>query len=315
MESSRIKSFEKQYAESIERILNHGIRKTNRTGIDTISVEHQYFHVKNVNSNFPRIKGKMVYPKLALKELIWMLKGRTDAAWLHKHNVHYWDKWFIKCGDNDDLGTIGKSYGYQYRNFNGYDQLRAAIVDMIDNPESRRIIINLWNFNDLPDMVLPPCMYDYHFSLIPVGGLIFGTTYKVNLHAHIRSNDSFLGCPYDVMFCAWFLHVICKYLKNFKPNNEYIPNDVHYTADDYHLYTNHIEQAEQYLKNVEDNKFGIIDTRCKIIDETKIYDKCLETYLDKIEDNFPNIKISGNFDQYGQEISFKYNKINAPVAV
>ena len=315
MESPRIESFERQYAQSLKRILKDGVRKYNRTNIDTISVEHQYFHITNVAENFPRIKGKMVYPKLALKELIWMLEGRTDADWLHKHDVHYWDEWFIKDRRDKAFGTIGKSYGYQYRNFNGYDQLLGAIIEMIEKPESRRIIINLWNFNNLPDMVLPPCMYDYHFSLIPVDKSSFGTTYKMNLHAHIRSNDSFLGCPYDVMFCAWFVYFICKYLKNIKPNNNYIPNDIHYTADDYHLYTNHIEQAEQYLNNVEENKFGIIDTKCKILTETDLDYKHLGLYLDKIEENFPNIKISGNFDQSGNEIEFKYPKITAIVAV
>lgn len=314
MESSRIESFERQYAQSLKRILKDGVRKNNRTNIDTISVEHQYFHINNVADNFPRIKGKMVYPKLALKELIWMLEGRTDADWLHKYGVHYWDEW-MKKNEFGDL-TIGKSYGYQYRNFNHIDQLEKAIIDMLIRPESRRIIINLWNLNDLSNMVLPPCMYDYHFSLIPVDKSSFGgTTYKMNLHAHIRSNDLFLGCPYDVMFCAWFVYVICKYLNSQSYDNEYIPNDIHYTADDYHLYTNHIEQAEQYLKNVEENKFGIIDSKCKIIDNIEIDKSPIDTFLETIENNFPNIKISGNFDQSGNEIEFKYPKITATVAV
>lgn len=322
MEGSRL-NFERQYAESIENLLKNGIRKTNRTGIDTISIEHQYFHIQNINDNFPRIKGKMVYPKLALKELIWMLKGRTDAEWLNKHNVHYWDEW-MKPNKDGQL-TIGKSYGYQYRDFNGIDQVKQAIDDMLNNPESRRIIINLWNQADLKDMTLPPCMYDYHFSLVPINNV----QYKVNLHAHIRSNDSFLGCPYDVMFCAWFIYIICKYLNRIVCENKYIPNDIHYTADDYHLYTNHIEQAEQYLKNVEENKFGIIDSNCKIFDDIKfaenefriinskgerigsvIFDKNLyiNNYLDLIEENFDKLKATNDID-------FKYPKIQANVAV
>lgn len=302
MEGSRL-NFERQYAESIENLLKNGIRKTNRTGIDTISIEHQYFHIQNINDNFPRIKGKIVYPKLALKELIWMLKGRTDAEWLNKHNVHYWDEW-MKPNKDGQL-TIGKSYGYQYRDFNGIDQVKQAIDDMINNPESRRIIINLWNQAELKDMTLPPCMYDYHFSLVPINNV----QYKVNLHAHIRSNDSFLGCPYDVMFCAWFVYIICKYLNRVVSAYKYIPNDIHYTADDYHLYTNHIEQAEQYLKNVEENKFGIIDSNCKIFDDIIIGKNLyINNYLDLIEDNFDKLKATNDND-------FKYPKIQANVAV
>lgn len=302
--------FEYQYAASIDRILKHGLKKTNRTGIDTISVEHQYFHIPRVNRFFPRINGKMIYPKLALKELIWMLQGRTDIAWLNKHKVNYWNEWA------NENGTIGKSYGYQYRNFNGVDQLQRLLDGMINNPDSRRHILNIWNVSDLDEMSLPPCMYNYHFSMLNAGGLLFGNRYKINLHVTIRSNDSFLGCPYDVMFCVWMLHIICKYLKSKRYDNEYIPGDIHYTANDYHLYENHFDQALQYLDNVKENKFGIIDSNCHLIDESEISTKLtLNEYLKEIENNFDKFSISANFDSNNRQVNFKYPKIQAPVAI
>ena len=320
-------NFERQYAESLRNLLTNGKLSHNRTGIDTLRVDHQYFFIENCTTFFPRLRGKMVYPKLALKELVWMLLGRTDIKWLNDKRVNYWNEWVAKDGEFE--GTIGKSYGYQYRNFNGIDQLEQLVRGIVKEPTGRRHIINLWNVSDLKDMMLPPCMYDFHFTLEEVPPhnddsdcLEF---YRINLHAHIRSNDSFLGCPYDVMFCAWFTYLMCdmiQYASNVKI--DCTPGDIHYTADDYHLYVNHKDQAKQYLKNVDENYNKIIDSQSFIRDYTYYLDELrhleeasnidnpikysIDYYLEYISKNLNLLSIRSNVEDF-------YPVIKASVAV
>lgn len=229
--------FEYEYLHSLLNLIKNGDYKQNRTGIATVGVQHQYFHITDIENNFPILRAKKVYPKMALKELIWMLKGRNDVQWLRDNGVSYWDEWELEDG------TIGRSYGYQYRNFNGVDQVKELLRLMETDPLGRRHIINLWNSADLSKMALPPCMYDFHFGCVPTD---YG--YKVDLHSHLRSNDSFLGAPYDFMFCGFFLILVCDYLTR-KTGIQYKANDIHYTADDYHLYENHFNALLKYADN------------------------------------------------------------------
>ena len=272
------KSFEYQYCAALKDIVQdfNCTYQKNRTGIDTMVQQSVHFRMYDITNNFPILRGKKVYPLMALKELLWMLTGRTDVQWLRDRKVTYWDEW-----EQAD-GTIGKSYGYQFRNFNGIDNLNNLYIEMLENPLSRRHILNIWNVNNLNEMALPPCMYDYNFNCLQDnenndewdnGCKI--DFYKVNLHAHIRSNDAFLGAPYDFMFCAWFNFITCMYLNwcvSHEPefdNIKFYSGDVYYTADNFHLYTNHINQAKEYIHNVEENKFHIIDVPTYIQTENK----------------------------------------------
>lgn len=314
--------FEYQYAQSLNRILQEGVCCKNRTGIDTLAIQHQYFYFKNVNDNFPIIRGKKVYPKMALKEMIWMLNGRNDLKWLNDRKVTYWNEWEINDIDTAEkfnldaawIGTIGKSYGYQYRNFNGFDQVTALVDSMKKDPMGRRHIINLWNSSELHQMALPPCMYDFHFECIPTERQDKSIYYKVDLHVHVRSNDSFLGAPYDFMFCGWLINIICLYLNSTTEQtdecNYFKSNDIHYTADNYHLYVNHVEAANKYLANVEENKSNIINIPSIINigfleDFYHHYDKKLtiDEYLDIIDNNMSKINIqlqtNMNIEEYG----------------
>lgn len=288
--------FEYQYKNSLSRILLEGIEVENRTGINTISVQHQHFILENVVNNFPRIRGKKVFPRMALTELCWMLLGRTDIKWLQDHGVNYWNEWAREDG------TIGRSYGKQFRDFNGIDQIDELIFGMINNPLSRRHIVNLWNANELFDMSLPPCFYDFHFGCIPDN-----ENYLVDLHVRSRSEDSFIGQPYDFMFVSLFLIVITNFL-NTKSDVKYIPRNVHYTADDYHLYINHKDALEQYKTNVTENKNSIIDTQTKVtIKESKIFD--FDQYITTIAENKTLIV----FDT--KDVNFEYPQIKADVAI
>ncbi len=321
-------SFEYQYAQSLRRIMKHGIQCKNRTGIDTLAVQHQYFHIQDITQAFPLLRGKKVYPKMALKEVIWMLFGKNDLKWLNDRKVTYWNEWEIKDEQSAEkfdlgaewIGTIGKSYGYQYRNFNGFDQVEALLKEMKINPMGRRHIINLWNSSELNQMALPPCMYDFHFECTPTEKLKGDSNeyYSVDLHAHVRSNDSFLGAPYDFMFCGWLLTLICNYLNQDSSYNDggkyYSPRDIHYTADNYHLYVNHIEAAKQYLANVDENLNQRVSSPSIIgpcfLDDWMMHSKCLtiDEYLQMIDTNMKHINIQwcrpnpnndGTVDEYG----------------
>lgn len=264
-------NFEYYYADALQRVFANGVLCHNRTGIDTKSVQHQAFVIKDACFSFPILRGKKVYPYMALKELIWMLMGRTDVKWLNEHGVTYWDKWALEDG------TIGKSYGYQYRKFGDVDQVKTLVNDIVKDPMSRRHIVNLWNAADLKDMALPPCQYDYHFCCIP--NRESPGDYYIDLHAHMRSADSFLGVPYNFMFSSFFLLIVANYCSFYCEQNEiwntelgdgklfprnYVPRNVYTTCDDFHMYVNHEDAVKQYLANVEENKDDIIDTTTSV---------------------------------------------------
>ena len=304
------KNFERQYAESLQNLLDNGVLSDNRTGINTLSLQHQYFHIENILQSFPIIKGKKVFPYLALKELMWMMNGRSDIAWLNTRGVKYWDKW-SSTGEGKHahipVGTIGKSYGYQMRNFNGADQLLDMLKEMSSNPTSRRLKITLWNPADLNDTTLPPCVDYYHFGCVPMNDKKAG--YYVDLHVHARSEDSFLGQPYDFMSAGWMLLILCHIAERMSNGCFYfVPRDIHYTADDYHLYANHIEQAKQYIANVVENKRNVIDAQACVSVGSNHFTS-LDSFLKMSDDN----KYS-NFwtNKFYEEM---YGQIEAEVAV
>lgn len=250
--------FEYQYAEALKNCIENGVYSQNRTGVATYAIQHQYLCLENISKNFPLIKGKKVYPKMALKELMWMLNGRTDIQWLEERGVKYWKLWV------NEEGTIGRSYGFQFRNFNGKDILVDSINELSRNPASRRNIINLWNHNDIDKMTLPPCFYDFHFECIPHEQLFIDDenvqSYYVDLHVKQRSADSFIGTPYDMMFVSWFLIIMSEFANYFgsKNNFSYTARNIHFTMDNFHIYENHLPVVAEYLKNLNENANNVI---------------------------------------------------------
>lgn len=303
--------FEYQYARALNRILEEGVRCHNRTGIDTFAVNHQTFVFENINNYFPIIRGKKVFPLMPLKEMLWMLHGRTDVQWLQDRGVNYWNEWA------DENGTIGKSYGYQYRNFNGIDQFQQLLERMKKDPMGRRHIISLWNINDLNEMNLPPCIHEFNFSCVPVEKTAYPLeydSYNVDLHVHCRSNDSFLGAPYDFMQVAWLLNIVCLYLNSELQKWQYQPRNIYYIADNWHLYENHIEQAKQYLSNVQENKEYCISSNFTRLHGLRFIDfKNIDDFLNIFEEL--TIKKKEFKLLRTKDGGFEYGKIAAKVAV
>lgn len=143
-----------QYLNLVRDILENGYYDQNRTGIPTKKLYGKSFHF-DLQKEFPILTTKQVYFKTAVKELIWIyVMGSNDVNKLHEMNVKVWDEWA------KEDGTIGKAYGYQARHWNeNIDQVQKLIDTLKNNPQSRRMIISLWNVGDLPEMALEPCAF------------------------------------------------------------------------------------------------------------------------------------------------------------
>lgn len=151
----------KQYLNLLTHILEHGHKKTDRTGTGTIST-FGYQMRFDLSEGFPLLTTKKVHLKSIIHELLWFLAGDTNVKYLQDNGVRIWNEW----ADAD--GNLGHIYGFQWRSWPGYqnnsiDQISEAISIIKNNPDSRRIIVSAWNVADLFEMNLPPCHCLFQF--------------------------------------------------------------------------------------------------------------------------------------------------------
>ena len=217
-----------EYRGLLSGILYGGKSKDDRTGTGTLSVFGRSIS-HDMALGFPLLTTKKIYFKHAVTELLWILQGRTDLEYLHKYNVHYWDPDYERSSRTDR--NLGKIYGHQWRNFNGFDQLLYIINELKKNPSSRRLLLNAWNPADFNDMALPPCHYGFQ---------VYVNNNKLDLIWQQRSVDVFLGLPYDIAMYGLLMLLLCKEF-NFKPGN------LIGQLGDCHLYNNHLDQAKLQL--------------------------------------------------------------------
>lgn len=185
---------DKQYLDLVRDILDNGYYDQNRTGIATKKLNSKMFQF-DLQKEFPILTTKQVFFKTAVKELIWIyVMGSNDVNKLHEMNVKVWDEW-VK-----EDGTIGKAYGYQARHWNGnIDQVQNLINTLKTNPQSRRMIISLWNVGDLPEMALEPCAFMTMWD-------VMGDTLNMTLIQ--RSCDLGLGGPFNTTQYATLQYMI-----------------------------------------------------------------------------------------------------------
>lgn len=219
---------EDEYRGLLSGILHGGVPKSDRTGTGTRAVFGRMLK-HDMAAGFPLLTGKKIYFKHAVTELLWMLQGRSDMDYLHKHGLNYWDSDYERSKRTD--GTLGPIYGYQWRNFNGVDQITKLINEIKSNPDSRRLMVSCWNPADIPDMALPPCHYNFQ---------VYINDGKMDLMWNQRSVDVFLGLPYDFAIYGLLLIALCEGLG-------YQPNQLIASLGDCHLYNNHHDQAKEYL--------------------------------------------------------------------
>ena len=258
----------KQYLELLDKILKEGVEKVDRTGTGTISIFGHQMRF-NLEEGFPLLTTKKLHLKSIIYELLWFLRGDTNAKWLQERGVRIWNEW---AGPDGDLGHI---YGYQWRSWPDYeggfiDQISEAVKSIKQDPDSRRIIVSSWNVADLKNMNLPPCHTFFQFYV---------ANGRLSLQLYQRSADTFLGVPFNIASYA-LLTMMTAQVTGLKPG------DFIHTTGDTHLYTNHLEQARLQLTR-EPRRLPemIINPDVKSIFDFKFEDFRIEGY-----DPHPHIK-------------------------
>lgn len=219
----------KQYLSLLERVLAEGVKKEDRTGTGTLSVFGHQMRF-DMSEGFPLLTTKKTHLKSIIYELLWFLKGDTNAKYLQDHGVRIWNEW---ADSNGDLGHI---YGYQWRSWPDYkggaiDQISEAVHAIKHNPDSRRIIVSAWNVGDLENMNLPPCHAFFQFYV---------ANGKLSLQLYQRSADIFLGVPFNIASYALLLQMMAQV-------TGLQAGDFVHTLGDAHIYSNHLEQVKLQL--------------------------------------------------------------------
>lgn len=219
----------RQYLDLLQRILDDGVTKGDRTGTGTRSVFGHQMRF-DLAAGFPLVTTKKVHLKSILYELLWFLRGDTNVRYLHDHGVTIWDEWA------DEQGELGPVYGYQWRSWTGrqpesIDQISQVIEQIRTQPDSRRHIVSAWNVADLPAMALPPCHLLYQFYVAEG---------RLSCQMYQRSADVFLGVPFNIASYALLTMMVAQV-------TDLEPGEFIHTLGDAHLYENHLEQAQLQL--------------------------------------------------------------------
>jgi thymidylate synthase len=276
----------KAYLDLVKNVLDHGVRKENRTGTDTISCFAEHYKV-DLSEGFPLLTTKKVFFRSVILELLWYLRGEDHIKWLRdEKDCHIWDAWA------DDEGYVGPIYPVLWRRFpyleaedgrkylsNGssdnlewkrkeYDQVQRAVDLIKSQPHSRRIVVSAWHPGLLDEMALPPCHIMYIFNVADG---------KLNCHLTQRSGDIALGIPFNLA-CYSALSMAIAQRQDLKPGT------FAHTIVDAHIYVNHIDGLKEQLTRTPKAlpKLEIAD---KALNDLELEDFTLINY-----DPYPSIK-------------------------
>lgn len=219
----------RQYLDFLKYICDHGIKKSDRTGVGTLSC-FAYQMRFDLSQGFPLVTTKKLSLRSIIHELLWFLRGDTNIKYLQEHNVTIWDEW----ADND--GNLGPVYGKQWRAWKTadgrtIDQISNVVEQIKKNPDSRRLIVNAWNVGEVDKMAIPPCHLLFQFYV---------ANGRLSCQLYQRSADAFLGVPFNIASYSLLTHMIAQQC-NLTPG-EFI-----WTGGDCHLYINHLEQTKLQL--------------------------------------------------------------------
>jgi thymidylate synthase len=214
----------KQYIKLCKKILRKGIEKHDRTGTGTLSMFGQQIKI-DMSKGFPLLTTKKLHTKSIVHELLWFLSGDTNVKYLNDNGVRIWNEWA------DGNGDLGKIYGYQWVKSNRINQIQNLINDILNEPNSRRLIVNSWNVSELPDMNLPPCHLLFQ---------CYVTQNKLSLHLYMRSCDVFLGLPFNIASYGLLLELLCYFTSK-------VPDKLIISFGDVHIYSNHITQIKEQI--------------------------------------------------------------------
>jgi thymidylate synthase len=219
----------RQYLDLLEKILEEGTDKSDRTGTGTRSIFGHQMRF-DLRDGFPLVTTKKIHTRSVFIELLWFLRGNTNVKWLNERGVTIWDEW---ADENGDLGPV---YGKQWRSWpapNGrsIDQLAGVIEQIKANPDSRRHIVTAWNPAEVDEMALPPCHLLFQFYVADG---------RLSCQLYQRSCDVFLGVPFNIASYALLTHMVAQVTG--LEVGEFI-----WTGGDVHVYSNHFEQAKLQL--------------------------------------------------------------------
>ena len=217
------------YLDLMQRILDEGVEKGDRTGTGTLSVFGPQMKFP-LADGFPLVTTKKIHLKSVVGELLWFISGDTNVRWLRENGISIWDEWA------DDAGELGPVYGHQWRSWpapNGetIDQLARVIESLKADPNSRRHIVSAWNVADIDDMALAPCHAFFQFYVADG---------RLSCQLYQRSADVFLGVPFNIASYALLTHMVAQV------TGLEVGDFVH-TLGDAHLYLNHLDQAREQL--------------------------------------------------------------------
>ena len=250
------------YLDLLRHVIDHGARKGDRTGTGTLSV-FGYQMRFDLQAGFPLATTKRVFFRGLAIEMLWFLSGSTNIKPLVDQRVSIWTDWPLKhwleatgqeVPPSDsaawkahkkafeariredeafaaEFGELGPVYGKQWRDFFGVDQIAAVLTSLGERPDSRRHIVNAWNVAQIHEMALPPCHMTYQFYVADE---------RLSCHLYVRSNDLFLGAPFNIAQYALLTHMMAQQCG-------YEVGDLIYTIGDAHIYLNHLDQVEQQL--------------------------------------------------------------------
>ena len=219
----------RNYLELMQYVLEHGTKKSDRTGTGTVSVFGYQIRF-DLSQGFPLVTTKKCHMKSIIHELLWFLRGDTNIRYLADNGVKIWDEW---ADENGDLGPV---YGKQWRSWQAVDgrvidQIKIAVDQLKHNPDSRRIIVSAWNVGELEQMALAPCHAFFQFYVADG---------RLSCQLYQRSADIFLGVPFNIASYALLTMMMAQVC-------DLEPGDFVHTFGDAHLYSNHMEQAELQL--------------------------------------------------------------------
>lgn len=261
------------YLDMLDQILTQGVRKPNRTGVDTIALFGHQLRF-DLSEGFPLVTTKKIHIKSILYELFWMLNGDSNVAFLQRNGVRIWNEW-AKADYRPEMGyaegELGPVYGKQWREWEGkttlqqggrvigpddveigpgqialvthkIDQIEQIMEKLIHKPEDRRNILSSWNVGFLHRMKLPPCHLLAQFDVTKRDGDVLP---RLSCHMYIRSWDTFLGGPFNIAQYAFLTHMFAHSTTGTK--NPLTVGDLVISSGDTHIYENHVEQVKEQL--------------------------------------------------------------------
>jgi thymidylate synthase len=213
----------------MRHVRENGTAKGDRTGTGTLSVFGHQMRF-DLSEGFPLVTTKKLHLRSIIHELLWFLMGDSNIRYLKENGVSIWDDWA------DETGDLGPVYGVQWRKWptpdgRTVDQISEIMQQLRETPDSRRIMLSAWNVGEIENMALPPCHCLFQFYVADG---------KLSCQLYQRSCDIFLGVPFNIASYALLTHMLAQ-------QADLAVGDFVWTGGDCHLYSNHLEQADEQL--------------------------------------------------------------------